>query len=394
MLGRTYRQRKKRKSNVTNFPETCYGRGLMTKQVIQSGDVILAIPENLLITCKLVLQSELGNLIKQHCPTATGHEILSLFLMREKAKGKASEWHPYIQTLPESYNIPAFYGRQCLSIIPAFLRLQSSKQVKMVENSFDGIEKLLKVLEDSFPYLHGNMDFQTFQWAWCTVNTRCVFIDCYRKDCMGTLCKFHLALAPFLDLLNHSVEVQVQAGFNRKNKQYEIISLCNYKKYSQVFINYGSHDNTSLLIEYGFVVSNNCNDSISFSIDDVILAYQQSGLSLKSINRKLQFIEENNLIRNSVCSCDGLSWNLNTILKILTSDYNPKLWKTQICDHLKPTKDEDQFLRLQKLLLSLKLKELSDTTVKDECLCDYSSLKQQIYQLSSILCSILINAMK
>lgn len=131
--------------------------------------------------------------------------------MVEKAKGKISEWLPYIETLPDSYNIPAFYGRECLSYMPSYIYPQAIKQVKSTEDSFENLSKLLKVVEHTFPYLHGNLEFAVFKWAWCTVNTRCVFIECLDKGCIGMTCKFHLALAPFLDLLNHSVEVQVNS---------------------------------------------------------------------------------------------------------------------------------------------------------------------------------------
>ncbi|KAF8778810.1 SET domain-containing protein 4-like [Argiope bruennichi] len=313
----------KKKLRPKNFPDT--GRGLMTEEKICSGDIIISIPQNLLITSELVLKSELGEFFKLYCPNASGHQILSVFLMFERAKGKASIWYHYIESVPMSYNIPAFYGPQCLSVVPPLIYEQTLQQIKTVKDSYDQLNLILNHLEHSFPFTHGQVNFDVFKWAWCTVNTRCVFIECFKNDCAGKSCLFHLALAPFLDLLNHNTDVQVQAGFNQDSKHYEIISLCDFKKYSQVFINYGSHDNRMLLLEYGFVVPYNYNDNIPFTMDDIIAAYKNCQFSSHSLNTKLQFILQNNLNKSLMCSCDGLSWNLKIILKILTTDCQVKM---------------------------------------------------------------------
>ena len=58
---------------------------------------------------------------------------------------------------------------------------------------------------------------------------------------------------------------QVSAGFNEISSCYEIRTFDNYKKYDQVYISYGQHDNHKLLIEYGFCVPDNPNDVFEFS---------------------------------------------------------------------------------------------------------------------------------
>lgn len=54
----------------------------------------------------------------------------------------------------------------------------------------------------------------------------------------------------------------MEAGFNNETGCYEIRTLDNYKKYDQVFISYGSHDNYHLLMEYGFTLPDNPNDAV------------------------------------------------------------------------------------------------------------------------------------
>ncbi|KFM82051.1 SET domain-containing protein 4, partial [Stegodyphus mimosarum] len=239
--GRTYRKRRNKKikpSAVSNVPSEANqnlslllkwmgmkgfkaakklhpaifidtGRGLMTKDSINSGDLIVAIPQNLLITPHKVLKSHLGNFFKRYCPQASGHQILSVFLICEKFKGVSSDWCHYIETLPKTYSIPAYLNQHSLSVIPEFLIGQALDQVMLCKNSYEQLKLLLQNLEASCHLFKGALDFDVYKWAWCSVNTRCIFIDCDKNHCIGKLCTYHLALAPFLDLLNHSAHVQV-----------------------------------------------------------------------------------------------------------------------------------------------------------------------------------------
>ena len=59
-----------------------------------------------------------------------------------------------------------------------------------------------------------------FEWAWFTVNTRAVYLAADPREASGSWgsgsqsAEDSLALAPYLDLLNHSGSVKVQAGIN------------------------------------------------------------------------------------------------------------------------------------------------------------------------------------
>jgi hypothetical protein len=61
-----------------------------------------------------------------------------------------------------------------------------------------------------------NLDRNRFEWAWFTVNTRAVYLAVDPRDPGGQQqsAEDSLALAPYLDLLNHSANVTVQAGVN------------------------------------------------------------------------------------------------------------------------------------------------------------------------------------
>lgn len=53
---------------------------------------------------------------------------------------------------------------------------------------------------------------------------------------------------------------QVEAAFNKNNNCFEIKTYNSFRKYDQVFISYGAHSNTHLLMEYGFILPDNPHD--------------------------------------------------------------------------------------------------------------------------------------
>ena len=61
---------------------------------------------------------------------------------------------------------------------------------------------------------------------------------------------------------------QVKAGYSSERQCYEIISQSSYRRHEQVFINYGAHDNTKLLLEYGFIVPHNPHNSVPVELGE------------------------------------------------------------------------------------------------------------------------------
>jgi hypothetical protein len=75
------------------------------------------------------------------------------------------------------------------------------------------IESELKIPDGASLFV---VDRNRFEWAWFTVNTRAVYLAVDPRDPGGQQqsAEDSLALAPYLDLLNHSAAVTVQAGVN------------------------------------------------------------------------------------------------------------------------------------------------------------------------------------
>ncbi len=55
---------------------------------------------------------------------------------------------------------------------------------------------------------------------------------------------------------------QVRAGYSEENHCFEIVTNIPYKRWDQVFISYGPHDNAKLLLEYGFILPDNSHNVV------------------------------------------------------------------------------------------------------------------------------------
>ncbi|AWP14567.1 putative SET domain-containing protein 4 [Scophthalmus maximus] len=289
------------------------GRGLQTLKTIKPCQLIISLPESCLLTTATVLSSYLGQYIKSWKCRLSPLLALCVFLVCERHRGEASDWFPYIDALPTTYTCPAYFADGVLAVLPAGVRRRASEQRRAVRelhsSSRDFFGSLQPVLsqpvEEVFTY-------EALRWAWCSVNTRSVFMSHPSNNFLSG--QDHYALAPFLDLLNHRPDVQVKASFNDATRCYEIRSVSGTVRYQQAFINYGSHDNQRLLLEYGFVAPGNPH-SVVYVDADLLCDVLRGD---RSLDQKRKFLKENNFVHNLTVSSDGPSWRLMTALRLLS----------------------------------------------------------------------------
>lgn len=93
----------------------------------------------------------------------------------------------------------------------------------------------------------------------------------------------------FTNLIKNIFFSQVKANFNDVTRCYEIRSVSGTLSYQQAFINYGSHDNQRLMLEYGFVAP--CNPHSVVYVDTGEL--HSSALSLKQLQIYLKATQIN-----------------------------------------------------------------------------------------------------
>lgn len=294
------------------------GRGLVSLQNVLPGEVLVSLPESCLLSTSTVLDSYLGEYIKRWQPPLSPLLALCVFLMCERHLGEDSDWFPYINVLPTSYTCPAYYPDEVMAVLPVSVRGRAFEQREKVRELHTSSLLFFRSLQ---PILRQPVEevltYEALRWAWCTVNTRSVFLSrpqthhflSGQDDC---------ALAPYLDLLNHRPDLQVSASFSHVTGCYEIRCCNATQKYQQAFINYGSHDNQRLLLEYGFVAPGNPHSVVYLDTEQLSGLSQCFAGSDRSLDQKIRFLQSNNFSHDLTVTSDGPSWRLMTALRLLS----------------------------------------------------------------------------
>jgi len=139
----------------------------------------------------------------------SSYDILSTFLMYERHCGVQSQWFPYINMLPQTYSTPVYWSPETLLSLPPDI----SEDARLLTNK---IAKNFRRLKDLFRHIEavlgknvvGAFTWSSFKWAWISVSTRCVYMR-QTDSTVGNSEENCIAVAPLLDLLNHSPQVQV-----------------------------------------------------------------------------------------------------------------------------------------------------------------------------------------
>ncbi|XP_071471163.1 SET domain-containing protein 4 isoform X1 [Marmota flaviventris] len=308
---------KNRKFEDRNLTPACFpgtGRGLMSRTPLREGQMIISLPESCLLTTETVIRSYLGVYITKWKPRPSPLLALCTFLVSERHAGDRSLWKPYLQILPKTYTCPVCLEPEVVNLLPKALKAKTEEQRAHVQKLFTSCRDFFSSLQPLFVEpIDSIFSYSALLWAWCTVNTRAVYLRPRKQECLSAepdTC----ALAPYLDLLNHSPHVQVNAAFNEKTRCYEIRTASGCRKHEEVFICYGPHDNQRLLLEYGFVSPCNPHACVYVSRDTLVKYLPSTD---KQMNKKISILKDHGFIENLTFGWDGPSWRLLTALKLL-----------------------------------------------------------------------------
>ncbi|XP_056291163.1 SET domain-containing protein 4 isoform X2 [Pseudoliparis swirei] len=359
------------------FTET--GRGLQALQSIKPGQLIISLPESCLLTTSTVLDSYLGPYITSWKPRLSPLLALCVFLVCERHLGEAADWFPYVAALPAAYTCPAYFAGDVVALLPSGLRRRASEQRGAVREIHSSNQEFFRSLQPILSQPAGQvMTYEALRWAWCSVNTRSVFMSHPPNDSLSGPDVY--ALAPFLDLLNHRPDVQVKASFNGVTRCYEIRSVSGTLRYQQAFINYGSHDNQRLMLEYGFVAPGN-PDRVVYVDADLLCDVLRGD---EGLDQKIKFLKQNKFLHDLTVTSDGPSWRLTTALRLLALPQTLyHLWKAVLLGQVPCEEREEWSVQTAKTLCQRLLQDAHAALDKLLLRCE-QPVREQLHVVKSL----------
>ena len=250
-------------SKTEDDGESC-GRGLLARESMTDGELMMTIPLELCLT-KKVAKEKLGSIVTDDMDE---YIAIALLLMSEKGKGAQSLWKAYFDVLPDAEEVyPAFIWSEAeLALLEGSPTFSAAKSLQMkLKTEFELLKSnVFERYPSQFP--SGQFSFELFQWAFIMLFSRAARLT-------SKLGGEELALVPYADLMNHNpysntyIDAQRSGvAFISKTEEVAVYADRPYKKFEQVFINYGEKGNADLLLLYGFALERNPFNAVDISV--------------------------------------------------------------------------------------------------------------------------------
>ncbi|XP_015043831.2 SET domain-containing protein 4 [Drosophila pseudoobscura] len=318
------------------------GRGLCSKRrSFVAGDELIRLPVECLISiATLEADQAFKGLFNKDLfdkdARISFQALIACYLMHQKHLhdcSQSSHIGVYLDTLPRSYTTPYFCTIPELQCLPESVLERTVAQNRQIRDYYE----ILKTLVGSQycegcgqRYCQEIWSLAEYRVAYFAVNTRSVYLNARLLKLQSSKSHFqpllsgntNLALAPFLDLFNHSDAVQTTAEIQGQDYVVTLngLPIPEVKPYDQLYISYGALTNFKLLTEYGFWLKGNAHDYFEVSLLDIEhMIKLNKTLATQTYHRNIfKFIREHNLCDQMFVHLDdGCSHNLRVVLHLI-----------------------------------------------------------------------------
>jgi len=292
--------------------------------VTQAGETLLNVPVSALRTVQTVPKSiskPLGNITVQG--------LLAAEFSLEDSEVRAL-WRAILPTKEDFTEIMPFMWHSSLqSLLPPAALILLENQKKKISIDWSTVSAV-------FPHI----SYSVYIYNWFIVSTRTFYYTSpkikikkpiNRDDC--------LALSPFADLFNHA-DLGCEVTFSPYG--YKISADRDIEMEEEIYISYGNHTNDFLLVEYGFILSENKWDEVS--LDNILLP-------LFSEDQKKN-LEDEGFLGKFVLDGETVCYRTQVALRLLCMP--AKKWRALVANGLEE-KDEYQMSVNETLRNALKL---------------------------------------
>ncbi|XP_076913871.1 fructose-bisphosphate aldolase-lysine N-methyltransferase, chloroplastic-like [Bidens hawaiensis] len=237
-------------SSVLSIGKSVYGRSLFACKPVQAGDCILKVPysvqlapDNLHPSISSLLGEEVSNVAK-----------LALLNLLHQSLGQASEWAPYISSLPRLADMHStiFWSDEELEMIKiSSLYYETLKHKAQIEKDFSSLKHVL----DQFPEYFEGVTLHKFKHAYNLVESR------------AWISTRGVSMIPFADFFNHDACSETDVLSDDFKQVSEVIADENYAPGDEVLIRYGKFSNARLLLDFGFIIPHNKYDQVKVEVN-------------------------------------------------------------------------------------------------------------------------------
>ncbi|XP_032511036.2 SET domain-containing protein 4 [Danaus plexippus] len=334
------------------------GRGLLTKKKITAGEELLNLPLNLTINvttllmdvifCSIFLDNKV-NCLDKYKLKVSFQSLMAFYIMYLKAQGSKSKWYIYLESLPKMYTVPYYLPNDMKNHIDEEIVSVIMKQRNIIEMSYNIFYDILQNSRSSnieVQNLRLYISLCEYEWAYFTINTRCVYMDLTKiinlRNVDSSLLSIindntKISLCPYLDMINHSPSARNETklvvakemeniSITKLNENifsdvhFSIYTKNDFDPYTQVFICYGDSHNLKLITEYGFYLPYNDIDFVSFTYENIDSFLKDCKVRLS--NEQITFINNHGLNKELYIDNRGLSFNFYGLLMVVKYYYD------------------------------------------------------------------------
>ena len=263
-----------------NFVSDNY-RFCRAKKDIYRNEMLFTIPLKSLITLDTAKESQIGKYFTDKIKNklySSRHSLLTVFLLNEMDKGNQSKWKFYIDFLPSNYSsFPTFFSTKELEY------LKGTQFLEILEKKKNNIKNDYDILIKEIPGL-SKYNFSFFKKMREVVGSRVFGVNIRNHS--------NTIIVPFADLLNHKRPTKTYWNYNNIKEIFYIKSIHSIAMGDEVFDSYGIKSNSIFLLNYGFTVENNTENTIYIKIPlNETYPYLKQKMSFLNYTKKNKFFQ-------------------------------------------------------------------------------------------------------
>lgn len=217
-------------------PASAATRGVFATSSIQEGALLLAVPGRLLMTAGVARKHGYDG---TDLPEA---DLICLALIGELRCAAASQWKPWLPTLPRSFDVPLLWEEAdvrslaCPSLVVRLLRERAEARTRHA------------AAVRAVPCGQEPPTLAEYLWARAALESRGVFLDAEERHGAS-----QWAIVPVGDMFNHAAQASVLAEYDEQTDAWRYTATRAVRAGEELHVTYGAHDDSVLLASYGFV---------------------------------------------------------------------------------------------------------------------------------------------